>query len=98
MTRALVASFGMILANILGCSPTSTGLVVRGEAMSGEGQCQALDLDSVTAIDTHRRELVVKGAVLGWDPRPEKMESADRRCPGDAYASKDSPAITARST
>jgi hypothetical protein len=39
----------------------------------------AVDLDSVYEIDAHGRELVVKGAVFGWDPRPEKMVAAERR-------------------
>ena len=59
----------------------STVIVVRGEAMSGEGRCETVDLDSVTRIDVHDRALVVKGAVVDWDPRPEKMVATDRRYP-----------------
>jgi hypothetical protein len=79
MTRALVATFSLALAGSLGCSPTSTGIVVSGDAISGEGRCEAVDLDSVTEIDAQGREVVVKGAVFGWDPRPERMVAADRR-------------------
>jgi hypothetical protein len=38
-----------------------------------------VDLDSVHEIHAHGRELVLKGAVFGWDPRPEMMEAAERR-------------------
>jgi hypothetical protein len=79
MTRAGVAGLSLVLVSTLGCSPASTVIVVRGEAMSGEGRCQAVDLDSIYEIDAHGGELVVKGAVFGWDPRPEKMVAADRR-------------------
>jgi hypothetical protein len=79
MTRALVVRFCLVLAGTSGCRPASTAIVVRGEGLSGEGQCQAVDLDSVHEIAAHGRELFVKGAVFGWDPRPEKMLAVDRR-------------------
>jgi hypothetical protein len=80
-TRALVASFSLVLASTLGCAPTSRGVVVRGEGVSGEGQCHAVDLESIYEIEARDRELIVKGAVFGWDPRPEKMQAAERRYP-----------------
>ena len=81
MTRAFVATFGLVLVSALGCSPTSTAIVVRGEALAGEGRCEAVDLDSVTGVVAHGGEIVVRGAVFGWDPRPEKMVAAERRYP-----------------
>jgi hypothetical protein len=81
LTRAFIATVGLVLASSPGCAPTSAAIIVRGEGISGEGRCQAVDLDHVSEVEAHGRELVVKGSVWAWDPRPEKMQAAERRYP-----------------
>lgn len=69
-------------------------LVVRVENGSAHGRYQRTDLQSISRLSRHGRELIVDGALPGWDPRPEKMVSAVRRfqLPFDATGQVDTTA------